>query len=440
MTHDSGLRTQNSQMVSDPTRPLRVALLARAVYPFHGYGGLERHMYDLTRGLLDRGVEVTLIAPPAGPARVPDHEADLALGHPRLTLTTVPYLTFPGAGRRGTTILDRSTAYPLFGWRAGRVAARLAERGAIDIVHASGASALGYARARRRRPGSTVPLVFNPHGLEEFGGTSPHRARLKQVGYWPLRRAVRYCAQAADRVIATDRALVATVLEHLHVAPDAVRVVPNAIDLHAIDRSASQTAGATLRRRLGLEAEDVVLLSVGRLAANKGFDVLLGALRTLVDRSVLRGASWRCVVVGSGPMQASLARDIGALGLDGRVVLQGSASIEDLHGWYEAATLFVHPTLYEGSSIATLEAMAHARPIVATTAGGLPDKVRPGVNGWLVAPGAGPALATAIGEALADRPGLAVLGAASRTIVEREFSTEVAMRRLLDVYHELCAG
>src|SRR3972149_11959163 len=130
MTHDSGLRTQNSQMVSDPTRPLRVALLARAVYPFHGYGGLERHMYDLTRGLLDRGVEVTLIAPPAGPARVPDHEADLALGHPRLTLTTVPYLTFPGAGRRGTTILDRSTAYPLFGWRAGGGGGRVGGPGA----------------------------------------------------------------------------------------------------------------------------------------------------------------------------------------------------------------------------------------------------------------------------------------------------------------------
>ncbi|MCK7518664.1 MAG: glycosyltransferase family 4 protein [Ignavibacteriales bacterium] len=47
-----------------------------------------------------------------------------------------------------------------------------------------------------------------------------------------------------------------------------------------------------------------------------------------------------------------------------------------LHAWYEAASIFVHPTRYEGSSIVTLEAMSHRRPVVATTAGGLPDKVR----------------------------------------------------------------
>ena len=58
-----------------------------------------------------------------------------------------------------------------------------------------------------------------------------------------------------------------------------------------------------------------------------------------------------------------------------------------LHAWYEAASLFVHPTQYEGSSIVTLEAMAHRRPVVATTAGGLPDKVRDGETGWLVPPG-----------------------------------------------------
>ena len=138
-------------------------------------------------------------------------------------------------------------------------------------------------------------------------------------------------------------------------------------------------------------------------------------------------------------MRPGLERDIRSLGLLSHVTLQGSVSADDLNGWYEAATLFVHPTLYEGSSIATLEAMAHARPIVATTAGGLPDKVRPGVNGWLVPPGDARALAAAIGEALADRQRLAVLGAGSRAIVEHEFSSDVAMRRLLEVYHELRA-
>ena len=80
-------------------------------------------------------------------------------------------------------------------------------------------------------------------------------------------------------------------------------------------------------------------------------------------------------------------RSIASAGLADRVLLPGRAQDVELHAWYEAATLFVHPTLYEGSSLVTLEAMAHRRAVVASAAGGVPDKVKPGVNGWLVPPG-----------------------------------------------------
>ena len=64
----------------------------------------------------------------------------------------MPYRTFPLAGRRGTTVLDRSTAYPLFGERAGPAAPRtLVRDGGVDIVHGFGASVLGYASARASR-------------------------------------------------------------------------------------------------------------------------------------------------------------------------------------------------------------------------------------------------------------------------------------------------
>ena len=78
------------------------------------------------------------------------------------------------------------------------------------------------------------------------------------------------------------------------------------------------------------------------------------------------------------------------------MIFAGRAPDADLHAWYEAASLFVHPTRYEGSSLVTLEAMAHRKPIVATRAGGLPDKVRPGENGWLVEPGDADGLAQAL--------------------------------------------
>jgi glycosyltransferase involved in cell wall biosynthesis len=117
--------------------------------------------------------------------------------------------------------------------------------------------------------------------------------------------------------------------------------------------------------------------------------------------------------------------------------MRGRASVDDLHGWYEAATVFVHPTLYEGSSIVTLEAMAHRRPVIASRAGGLPDKVIPGVTGWLVPPGSADALAAAVVEALSDSVRLRAMGAAGRTLVETEFSWRAATDRLLSMYGEL---
>ena len=192
---------------------------ARTCGSSHGYGGLERHVYDLARALGERDIDVTLITPPPG-----DRTFTSDSIHLRVTADFIPYRTFPLANRRGTTVIDRSTAYPLWGLRAGRHALELVREGRADIVHGFGASVLGYARLRRfattagqarRTTEATAPLVMNPQGLEEFGATDPSRAPLKRAAYLPLRRSVIVCARAADAVIATDTSLEPYVLQHL---------------------------------------------------------------------------------------------------------------------------------------------------------------------------------------------------------------------------------
>lgn len=420
---------------------LHVAVLARAVAPMHGVGGLERHVHDLARHLLKRGVQITLITPPPHSRT---GSTPRPFGDERVSLRFVPYRTFPFAGRRFTTVIDRSSAYPLFGWRAGRLAARLVRRGGIQLVHGMGAASLGYACARRVDRIGTVPLVFNPHGMEEFGSTGPGPGALKRLAYAPLRKAVRACARAADRVIATDRVLVPIVLKHLKVNDTRVSVVPNAVDLEEVDRLVDTAAAADVRQRLGLSSGDALMLGVGRLEENKGFHHLIAALAQLAGRTSTApstlGTRWRCVILGDGPYRARLERDIASAGLAESLLLPGRVSEADLHAWYEAATLFAHPSLYEGSSIVTLEAMAHQRAVVATSAGGLPDKVRPGTNGWLVAPGDTTALARAIADALTDRDRLRTMGEGSRAIVEREFAWTSVVVRLLDLYDQVLAG
>jgi glycosyltransferase involved in cell wall biosynthesis len=431
---------------------MKVALLSRAVFPLHGFGGLERHVYDLARALADRGVGVTLITPPGTEER--DEHAAAAAIHPSIRVQFVPYHTFPLAGRRGTTVLDRSTAYPLWGIRAGRRAADLVRAGEADIVHGFGASVLGYARLRRfaasaaqassahdaaRHPDAHAPLVMNPQGLEEFGATDPSRAPLKVAAYLPLRRAVLRCARAADAVIATDRALEPVVLRHLGIAREKMRTIPNALDLRQLDAYADPVRLGDLRLHHELRPGERVLLSVGRLEASKGFHVLLRALAAIRDHGALEGKAWRWVALGEGPYRPMLEMLAAELGLEAHVRFLGRVSDAEMHAWHELATLFVHPTLYEGSSLVTLEAMAHRRAVVASAAGGIPDKVRPGENGWLVAPGDPSSLAAAISGALADPARLAHYGLAGRQIVEREFSWTAAGDATVALYRELLA-
>ncbi len=407
----------------------RVAVVARSVFPLHGVGGLERHVYDLVRYLSRAGAAVTLITRPP--------KAD-APSIPGIDIRQVPYRTFPLAGRIGTTVLDRSTAYPIFGSRAGSLAADLVRDGRIDIVHGLGASVLGYAR---RRQDLAAPLVMNPQGMEEFGATDPARARLKRAAYLPLRRAVLVCARAADCVIATDRALEPAVRRHLHVPGDRIRVIPNALDLRDVDALASPVDGGRVRAAAGLARDEIVLLSAGRLEQNKGFHVLVAALAALREHSgpVAEGR-WRWVLIGEGPYRQRLERAIADASLQEHVLLRGRVDDRELHAWYEAATLFVHPTLYEGSSLVTLEAMAHRRPVVATMAGGLPDKVRPGVSGWLVPPGDPSALAATISGALGSPDRLPGMGAEGRAIVEGRFSWEAAGAATMRLYEELLSA
>jgi len=257
------------------------------------------------------------------------------------------------------------------------------------------------------------------------------------AAYLPLRRAVLRCARAADAVIATDKSLETVVLRHLGIERAKMRTIPNALDLRQVDAYVNPELLGTLRWRHNFSPGERVLVSAGRLEASKGFHVLLRALAAVRDHGALDGKPWRWVALGDGPYRPMLEVLAGELGLDAHVHFLGRVSDDEMHAWHELATLFIHPTLYEGSSLVTLEAMAHRRAVVASAAGGIPDKVRPGENGWLVPPGDASALAAAISGALADPARLAHYGLAGRRIVEHEFSWAAAGDATAALYKEL---
>lgn len=390
---------------------MHVALLSRAVFGLHGYGGMERHALELARHLTRANVRVTIVTMP--PTR------DAQWHEPGIDLKIVDAPRFPVRG-----IPDRVLNYPRWSQAAARVIAALP----VDVVHAQGVGGYGYAQLLAKGV-AHAPLVVNPQGMEEF-----KTSLAKRTAYLPLHMAARYAARYASALIAADALTVHDIPRYLNVPPEKVVLIPNGVDVDAARNWVSIDVQRVLVQRLQLAQRQPLLLSVGRLEQNKGFDLLLDALARI--RSALP-SKWLWLLVGDGPERAALQEKIRKYQFRDHVRLLGNVDDITLHNLYELATLFVHPTLFEGSSLVTVEAMCHARPLIGAIVGGIPDKIVRGQNGYLVPPGDVQALADKILLALRDQNRLRAMGNASYQLACTRFDWRVVIHQTLALYQSV---
>lgn len=369
---------------------------------------MERHVLELARHLTRAGVRVTIVTmPPTRDAQWHEPGIDLKIvDAPRLPVSGIP---------------DRVLNYPRWSQAAARVIAAMP----VDVVHAQGVGGYGYAQLLAKGV-AHAPLVINPQGLEEF-----KTSFAKRTAYTPLHMAARYAAKYATAVIASDTLTVNDIPKYLNVPLDRVALIPNGIDVDAARNWVSIDVQRVLVQRLLLARRQPLVLSVGRLEENKGFALMLDALKQI--RANLP-SKWQWLLIGEGPQREALQEKIRKYQLRDHVRLLGSVDDITLHNLYELATLFIHPTLFEGSSLVTLEAMCHARPLIGTIVGGIPDKILRGQNGYLIPPGDVQALADKILFALRDQNKLRAMGAASYQIARDRFDWRVVIQQTLQLY------
>ncbi|MFV9506052.1 MAG: glycosyltransferase family 4 protein [Oscillochloridaceae bacterium umkhey_bin13] len=410
---------------------MRVAMLARVVFPLHGYGGIERHVFHLVTHLTRQGAEVTLFVQQPDPSRLTaDDAASQAIiqGLARVVYLRYDY-TSPALPPNG--ILGRQLNYPWYSWQLGLRAAAEVRQGQFEVVHSQGLCAVGYGAIRSRDPLlRQVPFVANPHGMEEFR-TPDWR---KWLAYAPFRALYAYGHRVADRAIATDACTQDDLPRYLSVDRSRIAVIPSAIDVEECLGYVRPALRQELRARLGLDQADLALLSVGRLERNKGFHIMLEALTRL--RAQLP-PNWRWLLVGNGKEREALEAQARQAGLADHVIFVGRLDDPELHSLYEEIDLVVHPTLYEGSSLVTLEAMIHRRPIIASAAGGIPDKVFNERNGFLVQPGNVDDLVAKLSLALRQPERWPAWGEESARIVRSTFDWPIVARQTLNLYQDL---
>ena len=298
-------------------------------------------------------------------------------------------------------------------WRTLR---ELVRRRDIDIVHAheykTDVLAWLLSKAERVAPLSTA------HGW------TGHSSRERWL-YYPLDK--RLLAHFPN-VVAVSSEIRRELVRH-GASLDRIATVPNGIDPASFRRDRSREK--EIRRRLGLDADDIVVGAVGRLEPQKRFDLLIDAIvRLLPTRPRLK-----LLIVGDGSLREPLGAQVARLGLGAAVTLLGHRTdIVDLH---HAFSLFVQSADYEGTSNAVLEAMALETPLVATDAGGTSDLIRHTVDGIVIPATDLDALVNAIDSVCADSRATAARAASARHRVETDLSFDTRMTTVEAIYTEL---
>jgi teichuronic acid biosynthesis glycosyltransferase TuaC len=180
-----------------------------------------------------------------------------------------------------------------------------------------------------------------------------------------IRKLLQYVLRKADKVVAVSQALNEAIVQ-LGIPEEKILTIPNGVDMkkfYPIPREIAQQELGVLNRKM--------ILSVGNLTPNKGFDLLVRAFKILADE--FHEEAVQLAIVGQGPYRSQLEKTIASLKLDGRVRLVGPVSHDKLRYWYCAADIFCLASRREGWPNVILESLACGTPVVATPVGGIPE-------------------------------------------------------------------
>jgi glycosyltransferase involved in cell wall biosynthesis len=287
----------------------------------------------------------------------------------------------------------------------GRRVRRMVHELRPDLLHALHLTSYGFLAGLANFQPSIVS-VWGTDVLEAPHLTPAHR--------W----ITRYALGRAGHITATGLRLAEATL------PFTPRGTPVTVIPYGVDLSMFNPAPRAAR-------DTPVIGAVSRLSPEKGLDVLLSAVAMLRDR----GTNVRVVLAGDGPTRRALERKTSQLKLNDRVEFRGEVAHANVPAVLQQIDIFAMPSTAEGFGVSALEASAMRLPVVASDVHGIPDVVRDGESGLLVAASDARALADAITRLVVDPALRRRLGDAGRALVEREYrwkDNAALMERLYD--------
>lgn len=361
-------------------------------------GGVETHVATISKELVRRGHDVTVVTSRAD--RTLAERSEFGGIHVRRVKARAVWLRTPIAPATKAVLASLEA----------------------DVVHAHSPPPLTSYYAAKAASRRNLPFVITYHCDAEVPsvfGPLIESAYRHTLEYATMRR--------TDRVIVTTATYAATSRAVWRFNPT---VIPNAVDLQ---RYRPENDGREVRVRHGIREGESVVLFVGRMVEHKGIENLIEAAVSVAYAKFL--------LVGGGPELGSLRRLAARLGVSDRVIFTGQVSAEALPGYFAGADVFVLPSVsrLEAFGIVALEAMASGKPVVVSDIPGVREVITDGKEGLLADPVDSEDLGGKIRILLADDQKRSQMGGAGRAAVERNFSVEIVVERIEALYRDLVA-
>lgn len=213
-----------------------------------------------------------------------------------------------------------------------------------------------------------ISVIYTAHGFHFYKGAP--------IANWLIYYPIEWiCSWMTDVLITINNEDYIFAKKYMHAKT--VKYIPGVgINVKKFEECIDRKIRNAKRRELGIKDEEKVVLSVGELNRNKNHEVVIKALAKIDN------INWGYYICGRGELQQYLEEMIRKMDLTGRVHFLGYRI--DMREIYQAADLFVFPSYREGLSVALMEAMANALPIVASNIRGNNDLINDGENGYLV--------------------------------------------------------
>jgi sugar transferase (PEP-CTERM/EpsH1 system associated) len=367
-------------------------VVGHAIYAFHS-GGMERGLLNL----INYG----------------DHER---FRHVVLCLTDAgEYATMLTAPDCQVVELRKN---PGNDWRLPSRIAQAARRHGVDIMHARGWPALVESAIGARLAGiSRTMYTFHGKTIDDLKGISFKRRWLQKA-----------MIRSYRKVITLNQQMRADLAAECSMAESRIGIINNGVD---IEKFRPRCDRASLRREFGLPIEKVIIGNVARLDPVKNHEVVLRALRRLVDQQL----EVLFLLVGDGPNRAALEREVARLALGPHVRLYGhSNAVTEL---LNCMDVYVQSSFYEGFSNTVLEAMACGVPVIATDVGGTTDIFSDGSEGYFFKSQDDSTLASLLFDLARDETQRRRMGERARKSTVEQFPIQSMVRGYESAYSEL---